>query len=48
MFEIINPSAIFPHSASACSPLAAISSGISRRGAWYSSLTLWAENTLPA
>jgi hypothetical protein len=29
MFEIISPSAIAPHNASACSPLAAMSSGIS-------------------
>ena len=47
MFEIISPSAIAPHSASACSPLAAISSGISGRSGWYSSLALCAENTFP-
>ena len=47
MFEIIRPSAILPQSASDCSPLAAISSGMSARGALHSSLTLLAENTAP-
>ena len=47
MFEITRPSAIRPHSASACSPLAAISSGMSGRMAWYSSLTLCAEKIPP-
>ena len=47
MFEIIRPSAIAPHNASACSPLAAMSSGISGRGGWYSSLAPCAENTFP-
>ena len=47
MFEIISPSAIAPHNASACSPLAAMSSGISGRGGRYSSLAPRAENTFP-
>ena len=47
MFEIIRPSAIAPHNASACSPRAAMSSGMSGRGGWYSSLALCAENTFP-
>ena len=47
MLEIISPSAILPHSASACSPRAAMSSGMSARSGRYSSLALCAEKARP-